>query len=201
MPRTALGLSAMFLFLAVGWRSFVQYRRTGDIGFRTPSRSAAFIERMAGAILVIGTIGLLASPLCAMVGVTQPLGALDRAAVRVLGLLAACFGIAATVLAEFEMGDSWRVGVNPSETTSLVKQGLFSYIRNPIYSGMLLFALGLFCLVPSPLSATAGVVFVLGIQLQVRGVEEPYLTHKHGPAYSEYARSAGRFLPRVGRLP
>jgi protein-S-isoprenylcysteine O-methyltransferase Ste14 len=104
------------------------------------------------------------------------------------------------VLAEFQMGDSWRVGADPSEATSLVEHGLFSYIRNPIYSGILLYALGLFCLVPSLGSATAGLVLAFGVQLQVRGVEEPYLVRRHGQTYRDYARATGRFVPWVGRL-
>jgi len=201
MPKAALSLSAIFLLLAVGWRSFVQYQRTRDFGFRRPPRDARPLEKIAGALLVLGVVGLLASPGCTMVGFAPPLSLFNHAAVQVLGLLFACFGIALTVWAEFEMGDSWRVGVDPSETTSLVEHGLFGRIRNPIYSGMLLFALGLFCLAPSLLSLAAGLVFVFGIQLQVRGVEEPYLARRHGRTYCEYARTAGRFLPRVGRLP
>jgi protein-S-isoprenylcysteine O-methyltransferase Ste14 len=200
MPKTAIALNLMFLLLAIGWRSFVQYRRTDDIGLRKPSGSASALDRIAGAVLAIGVIGLLVTPVCALVGVISPLEPLDRPAIHVLGVLVAIFGIALTVLAEFEMGDSWRVGVDPSETTELVMHGLFAYIRNPIYSGMLLFAIGLFSLVPTFLSIVAGIVFVLGIQLQVRGVEEPYLSRKHGQTYSRYARTAGRFLPWVGRL-
>jgi protein-S-isoprenylcysteine O-methyltransferase Ste14 len=200
MPKAALSLSAIFLLLAVGWRSFAQYRRTRDFGFRRPARDARPLEKFAGGLLAIGVVGLLASPGCTMAGLAAPISLFDRAAIQVLGLLLACFGIALAVWAEFEMGDSWRVGVDPSETTPLVRRGLFGYIRNPIYTGMLLFALGLLCLVPSLLTATAGLVFVLGIQLQVRGVEEPYLARKHGDTYWRYARTAGRFLPRVGRL-
>jgi protein-S-isoprenylcysteine O-methyltransferase Ste14 len=98
------------------------------------------------------------------------------------------------------MGDSWRVRVDPSESTSLVNHGCFASIWNPIYSGMLLFALGLFCLVPTLVSGAAGLVLVLGVQLQVRGVEEPYLTRRHGERYRDYARAAGRFVPGIGRL-
>ena len=201
MPKAALSLSAIFLLLAVGWRSFAQYRRTRDFGFRRPARDARPLEKFAGGLLAIGAVGLLASPGCTMVGLAAPISLFDRAAIHVLGLLLACFGIALAVWAEFEMGDSWRVGVDPAETTTLVKHGLFGQIRNPIYSGMLLFALGLFCLVPSLVSVAAAVVFAFGIQLQVRAVEEPYLARRHGLAYREYARTAGRFLPRVGRIP
>jgi len=200
MPKAALSLGVAFLVLGVGWRSFAQYRRTRDFGFRRPARDARPIEKLAGAVLVTGVAALLASPGCTMAGLAPLIPALDRVAIQVPGLVFACCGIALAVWAEFEMGDSWRVGVDPGETTSLVERGLFGHVRNPIYSGMLLFALGLFCLVPSLLSAAAGVVFAFGIELQVRGVEEPYLARRHGRAYCEYARRAGRFLPRVGRL-
>lgn len=200
MPRTALALNLCFLLLAVGWRSRVQYRRTGDLGFRRPSRSAGTLEKVAGLLLVVGVTGLLVSPACSLIGLDSPLSGFDRPLVRVLGLLLAGSGIGLTVLAEIQMGDSWRVGVDPSEATALVRHGLFGYVRNPIYSGMLLYALGLLCLVPGPGAAAAVAILVLGIQVQVRGVEEPYLARRHGQAYHDYARVAGRFVPRIGRL-
>jgi protein-S-isoprenylcysteine O-methyltransferase Ste14 len=200
VPRTALALNVVFLLLAVGWRGLIQYRRTGDVGFRKPMRGAARREKLAGVLLAVGAVGVLLSPACSLVGTASPIRIPDRSAVHMLGLLLACSGIALTVLAEFQMGDSWRVGVDPSESTSLVKHGLFGSIRNPIYSGMLLFSLGIFCLVPSLVSGAAGVVLVLGVELQVRGVEEPYLVRRHGGAYRHYARAAGRFVPGIGRL-
>jgi len=39
---------------------------------------------------------------------------------------------------------------------------------------------------------------VVGLELQVRFVEEPYLRRGHGPGYERYAARAGRFLPRTG---
>jgi protein-S-isoprenylcysteine O-methyltransferase Ste14 len=200
MPRTALVLSVLFLVLAIAWRSLVQYRRTGDLGFRQPSRRAGPLEKTAGLLVLTGAVGLLSSPVLALSGLTDPLAPLDSVAIRAVGLLSACAGIALTVLAEFQMGDSWRVGVDPSETTALVEHGLYARIRNPIYSGMVLFAFGLTALAPSLLSVIASLVFVLGIQLQVRGVEEPYLSERHRQSYTAYAKRAGRFLPRVGRI-
>lgn len=200
MPRAGLLLDVVFLLLALGWRSWLQYRRTGDVGLRRPSRSATPIEKVAGALLLAGALGLLVSPVLVLAGLAAPLRAFQRLDVQVLGLLLACCGIGLTVLAELQMGESWRVGVDPSEVTSLVGRGLFRYTRNPIYSGMLLFALGLFCVVPTTGTAAAVLVLTVAIQIQVRGVEEPYLLRRHGQAYRDYARTAGRFVPWIGRL-
>jgi protein-S-isoprenylcysteine O-methyltransferase Ste14 len=44
------------------------------------------------------------------------------------------------------------------------------------------------------------IAIVVSVELQTRLVEEPYLTRSHGEAYLDYARRAGRFVPRIGRL-
>jgi protein-S-isoprenylcysteine O-methyltransferase Ste14 len=38
------------------------------------------------------------------------------------------------------------------------------------------------------------------MQMQVRLVEEPYLTSVHGYAYRRHAARTGRFLTGIGRL-
>jgi protein-S-isoprenylcysteine O-methyltransferase Ste14 len=43
-------------------------------------------------------------------------------------------------------------------------------------------------------------MLALGVQLQVRSVEEPYLLGRHGQTYRDYARAVGRFVPWLGRL-
>jgi protein-S-isoprenylcysteine O-methyltransferase Ste14 len=35
------------------------------------------------------------------------------------------------------MGDSWRIGVDPQETTGLVTSGVFTRVRNPIFTAMI----------------------------------------------------------------
>jgi hypothetical protein len=41
---------------------------------------------------------------------------------------------------------------------------------------------------------------VIGIEVQARLAEEPYLRRGHGAAHIDYAARAGRFLPGFGRL-
>ena len=98
------------------------------------------------------------------------------------------------------MRDSWRVGVDSRESPSLVTVGLFGVVRNPIYSGGLLAAAGFLLMVPNVLSAAAFGLLLAGLQIEVRGVEEPHLTRIHGETYLAYARTVGRFVPGVGYL-
>jgi protein-S-isoprenylcysteine O-methyltransferase Ste14 len=55
------------------------------------------------------------------------------------------------------------------------------------------------CIVPNLLSVLTLAGFIVGIQIQVRLVEEPYLRRVHGDAYRRYAMRTGRFLPMIGR--
>lgn len=43
-------------------------------------------------------------------------------------------GIAATLYAQIAMGNSWRIGVDPTERTTLVTNGPFALVRNPTFA-------------------------------------------------------------------
>ena len=47
------------------------------------------------------------------------------------------------------MGASWRIGVDPEETTELVTGGVFGLCRNPIYTFMVIAWVGFALLVPT----------------------------------------------------
>lgn len=110
-------------------------------------------------------------------------------------------GIGATFAAQLSMGGSWRIGVEGHERTELVTRGAFRLARNPIFSAMAMTAVGLAAMVPNVIAVGGLVALIVAIELQVRGVEEPYLRRTHGMGYDGYAAHVGRFLPQIGRLP
>jgi protein-S-isoprenylcysteine O-methyltransferase Ste14 len=117
-----------------------------------------------------------------------------------LGAALAILGIAVTVLAQFAMGDSWRIGVDSAERTALVTDGPFALVRNPIYAGMIPAFAGVALLAPNVVTIAGAILLVVALELQTRLVEEPYLARIHGERYVAYAARAGRFLPGIGRL-
>ena len=96
------------------------------------------------------------------------------------------------------MGASWRIGVDPGETTELVTAGLFRFSRNPIYCGMIAMAVGVALMVPNTVSVIAVALFVLVVEVQVRAIEEPHLRRLHGSEFTRWTATSGRFLPGVG---
>lgn len=191
-----IGLVA-FAIVAVGWRAWLQWRRTGDTGLRGIGGSP--VEILAGGVLALGAGTLIAAAIADLLGFLDPIRALDHWFVSGLGVMLLLAGAALTVRAQLDMGDSWRVGVDGRETTELIRTGVFRKVRNPIFSGMIAASFGVALMVPSALAWLGVILVVGGLQLQVRKVEEPYLERVHGDGYHGYAREAGRFIPRVGR--
>jgi protein-S-isoprenylcysteine O-methyltransferase Ste14 len=133
-----------------------------------------------------------------LIGVLSPLAVLHATWIQLTGMVLAVVGIAATVYAQLDMGDSWRIGVDPSETTTLVRSDVFGWVRNPIFTAMLVFGLGIALVTPNIVAIVGFALLVVTIELQVRVVEEPYLLTVHGDAYRDYLGNVGRFVPGVG---
>ncbi|GAA3150534.1 isoprenylcysteine carboxylmethyltransferase family protein [Planomonospora alba] len=200
MAVAALALYLTGLALAFGWRTFAQWRRTGDTGLRLDAGPAGSLSWWAKTAFVAALVLGLAGPVAALAGLA-PLGVLDHAPVRAAGLVLALIGTAATLAAQLSMGASWRIGVDAGERTALVTGGPFALARNPIFTAMITTSAGLALMVPNPVALGALAVLVAAVQVQVRAVEEPYLRSVHGSAYRGYAARVGRFVPGLGRLP
>ena len=197
MTQAALVIYGVGLVLAFGFRTMQHYRRTGRSGWIGVSPKTGTAARFgaiafAGA-LVVGVAGLVlaANGAVAALRVSAWLG--------VLGVVIAVAGVVVVSSSQAVMGDAWRIGVDPSERTGLVTDGVFRWARNPIFTGMIATQVGVFLMVPSWLTGVALVLLVAGIEIQVRGVEEPYLARAHGDQYRQYRARVGRFLPGIGR--
>ncbi|TFV45439.1 isoprenylcysteine carboxylmethyltransferase family protein [Blastococcus sp. TF02A-35] len=196
MSVVALVLQLAALVVLFGVRSWVQHRRTGSTGFRGISGSPREPGWWGGVLFVAAIVLGVAGPLLAVTG-TVPADPHPVAAAA--GLVLAVGGFLATLAGQAGMGASWRIGVDDAERTELVTSGVFAHVRNPIFTAMVLAQAGMVLLVPSWVGAAALLALVVAVQLQVRAVEEPYLSRVHGRTYAGYAARTGRFLPRAGR--
>lgn len=198
MTVAALALFAAYLVFGFAIRTFLQWRATGDSGFRGISGRPGTADWWAGVLFVIALVAGLLGPMTALIGL-EALSVLDREWIQFPALVVAVAGIVATLLTQGAMGASWRIGVDASERTTLVTGGPFALVRNPIFSAMAASGAGLAFLVPNVVALAGLLVLVLALELQVRVVEEPYLLAVHGSQYAGYAATVGRFVPGVGR--
>lgn len=186
----------LFFFAAMVWPIVRLWRSTGKfaiVGHTDPT------QRLMGLFVAVWLFGLLGWSLAwARLG-AAPLSVWNLpSGVATAGFSLLALGLAVTVIAQAQMGASWRIGID-EESTALVTRGLFSVIRNPIYSAMLLAFAGLVLITPSPWTVMGWLAVAQVLFIQTR-FEEQHLLFEHGSAYRAYAQRVGRFLPGVGRL-
>jgi len=98
-----------------------------------------------------------------------------------------------TIIAQRNMKDSWRIGIDHEKKSELITTGLFSVSRNPIFFGMLLSLVGLFLCLPTLFSSIFLVTGYVLIQIQIR-LEEEYLRKEHGELYLTYLSKVRRLI-------
>lgn len=187
-------LITLFLVLAVFMRVGIQWVRTKDLGLRTASLDAPLIEILPGTIFVLSFCVALAIALFGFYGKLAPVMELPLM-LQWFSFALGLSGILITVISQYQMGDSWRIGVDQQETTELQTDGLYARSRNPIYFGLLLFWVGICGTFVQPLLILAAIVCWICIELIVRKIEEPYLHKTHGEIFAEYVRRTNRYLP------
>lgn len=123
----------------------------------------------------------------------MPVAWFERAWVRWIGVILLLVSLAWTVLAQVQMGQPWRIGIDVEHETRLVQGGVFKLSRNPIFIGMIATLLGLFLVIPNVGTVITLVVGTILIGIQVR-LEEEHLTSVHGEQYVQYRRLVRRWL-------
>lgn len=199
MPYAALAGYTVFAVLTFGWRSWVHWRRTGSTGYRGFTGTPGSAEWWGGALFAAA---IVVTPLAAWLqlrGTLAPLIDLPASVALTAGGLLYLAGLVGTLWSQLAMGASWRIGVDAGERTTLVTQGPYSVVRNPIFTFMVIGLAGLAVLVPNVVALGALAVLVAAVEIHVKAVEEPYLERTHGDTYRRYRAGTWRFVPGIGR--
>lgn len=109
----------------------------------------------------------------------------------------AAVGLILAAVAALRLGSSLTPSPIPRRGGSLVVTGLYGWVRHPIYSGALLFVVGVTLRSGSWAVAAVGVILVVFFAAKAR-LEERHLVAVH-PGYGEYAKVTPRFVPRLRR--
>ena len=107
----------------------------------------------------------------------------------------AAVALGLTMVCWRRMGTSWRMGIDPGETTALVVTGPFAWVRHPIYVLSAILMLASLAAVPHPVLAAAAVLHLAFLQWEARR-EERHLLAAQGEPYRDYLRHVGRFVPK-----
>jgi protein-S-isoprenylcysteine O-methyltransferase Ste14 len=185
-----------YFFFGFVWRSVLVYRHTGKNPFVLPATDDAHgyvgrafkLTMLAVAALV--TVNAFFPGVLNRVGVISHLkGSISTS----IGWALLLVSVAWLGVAQAQMGNSWRIGIDTQSRTELVSTGLFSVSRNPIFLSVRASLLGLFLVLPNAVSLTILVAGELLVQVQVR-LEEQHLSKLHGEAYLAYKAKVRRWI-------
>jgi protein-S-isoprenylcysteine O-methyltransferase Ste14 len=99
------------------------------------------------------------------------------------------------------LGRNWSVTLVVREIHSNITEGIYKYVRHPMYSAFWLWAIAQAFLLPNWIAGFAGIAgFGTLYLLRVRH-EEQMMLETFGDIYAEYARRTGRVIPRLKRTP
>jgi protein-S-isoprenylcysteine O-methyltransferase Ste14 len=125
---------------------------------------------------------------------------------HLLGILLIAAGAALLIACIWEFARRGRGTLAPVDPPrELVVQGLYRYVRNPMYLSVSTIVLGEVLLTRSRALLLYWVVFFVAANLFVMLYEEPALRARFGASYEHYTRTVGRWVPRLprpsGRVP
>lgn len=109
------------------------------------------------------------------------------------GILMAAFGILFILVAIFQLNKNLTPFPTPVEGSTLIQNGIYRHIRHPIYSGIILAALG-FGLSQSSLWQI-GIGIILWVLFYFKSKYEEIMLSRHFPEYAAYMAKTGRFFP------
>ena len=152
-------------------------------------------KRLKGNLLVLGQfilIGLL---------ILVPSSGLNTGVfstfLTATSLISLFLGFVILALSALALGKSLTAHPMPSKNAILVTDGLYKYVKHPIYSGLILAAFGLMIsggFFPHAIFFVA-LLFLLNYKASF---EEKLLTQTYA-GYAEYSKKTGRFIPRLKR--
>ena len=187
---------ALFFGLAMFWRSYVAWKRTGVNPYALGNGDTVhdYVGKLFRFTLIATALIVLAFSLSeSLYNLLMPIPWLDSSLLIGVGLALLASALIWVLVAQIQMGDSWRIGIDEKTNSPLVQHGLFGVSRNPIFLGMLVMLVGLLFAIPT---AATLIVTLLGfalIHIQVR-LEEPFLVDKYGEVYRVYQKRVRRWL-------
>ena len=122
-----------------------------------------------------------------------PISYLMKEVFMIVGLILIHLSLLWISVAQYQMSNSWRIGIDENNKTELITKGLFSYSRNPIFLGMIISVTGIFFILPNAITFFLMLSTYIVIQIQIR-LEEKFLEKQHGQEYLSYKQTTKRLL-------
>jgi protein-S-isoprenylcysteine O-methyltransferase Ste14 len=95
------------------------------------------------------------------------------------------------------LGRNWSVTLEVREKHALVTDGIYRYVRHPMYTAFWLWAIAQALLLPNWVAGFSGIVGFGTLYLFRVPREEQMMLDAFGSSYADYAKRTGRVFPKL----
>jgi protein-S-isoprenylcysteine O-methyltransferase Ste14 len=185
---------AFHLLVEVPWIVFLLYWIVSAIRTRVTVQTESFASRYF--IVLIETVGfVLLFRHAAGIGFLGERFMHRTLASAIVGSILTWMGIGLAIWARYHLADYWSARITIKEDHQLIRTGPYARLRHPIYSGIILAAIGS-AVVIDQWRCVLGVCLILtGYCIKARK-EEAMLTQQFGESFREHQKHAGFLIPR-----
>jgi protein-S-isoprenylcysteine O-methyltransferase Ste14 len=182
------------LLVEIPWIIFLVYWIVSAIRTRDTVQTESFASRYA--ILLVEVAGfVLLFRHSAGVGFLGERFMHRTLASAIVGSILTWMGIGLAIWARYHLAEYWSARITIKEDHQLIRTGPYARLRHPIYSGIILAAIGS-AVVIDQWRCVLGVCLVLtGYCIKARK-EEAMLSQQFGAAFREHQKHAGFLIPR-----
>ena len=186
----------LFFGLAMFWRSYLAWKRTGVNPYKLGNSDTVhdFVGKLFRLTLIASAlIVFMFSFLEGVYELLVPISWMNSSLLTLIGIALLLAALIWVLVAQIQMGDSWRIGIDEKSKAPLVQNGLFGVSRNPIFLGMLIMLVGMLFILPTAATLVITVLGFVLIHVQVR-LEEAFLLEKYGEECRRYQARVRRWI-------
>jgi protein-S-isoprenylcysteine O-methyltransferase Ste14 len=120
----------------------------------------------------------------------------DTVAVGLAGIALTVSGLGFSAYARLHLGRNWSSMVMIRKGHRLIRTGPYRFVRNPMYTGMLMAFTGLILALGIVAALAALVILIVSLWMKI-AAEEEILREEFGEEYEQYRRSVKALIPGI----
>ena len=136
----------LFFSIVFIWRTYYVWKQTGvnPFKFRNADNAQSTIGKAMSFTWVLCIIIVSIHSISDQVySFLIPINWLEISLLSIIGLVILTISLGWVIIAQSQMGNAWRIGIDSEHPSGLVQTGIFARSRNPIFLGMIAMLLGL----------------------------------------------------------
>jgi protein-S-isoprenylcysteine O-methyltransferase Ste14 len=181
--------------IQIAWAATFLYFLVSSLLTNRIKRGEPISGRLLDRILLLGGYLLLFSGL-PLPGISYQHFLQPRASLQIAGAALTYLGLPLTIWSRACLGRYWSGVVALKKDHRLIQSGPYKVVRHPLYSGIILAAIGLATCVTTWTSLLGAAALLACFERRAQK-EDALLAGEFGAQFEEYRRRTGRLLPRL----